>query len=165
MLRGPAGSDHHRCGRAVPDHDEPPVPDHRLSTGEADPALQARLDAELTRFNEATSGVAGQREFTVRVEDVAGDLRAGLTGWSWGPVAGISMVWVAEQERGSGWGARLLDAAEAVARERGCTRIFVSSFTFQAPAFYARHGYVEVARIPDYPLDGTADVYLVKALP
>ena len=106
-----------------------------------------------------------QREFTVKVEDEEGGVLAGLSGWSWGPVAGISMVWVREKERGSGWGARLLDAAEGVARERGCTRIFVSSATFQAPYSYASQGYVEIARIRDYPLDGAADVYWVKALP
>lgn len=74
------------------------------------------------------------------------------------------MVWVREGDRGAGWGTRLLEAAEDVARERGCGPAFVSSFSFQAPAFYARHGYRECARVDDYPVAGAADVYLVKDL-
>lgn len=143
-------------------HDAPPG--EHLVCGNADADLDARLSAELTSFNLAASGVADQREFTVKVEEEGGDLLAGLSGWTWGTAAGISMVWVRESARGAGRGARLLTAAEGVARDRGCSRIVVSSFTFQAPAFYERHGYVETARIPDYPLDGVADVYLVKSL-
>jgi hypothetical protein len=42
-----------------------------------------------------------------------------------------------------GWGAQLL-AAEEEARRRGCNRVCVSSFTFQAPGFYRKYGYVEL---------------------
>jgi ribosomal protein S18 acetylase RimI-like enzyme len=134
-----------------------------LTAGGADPDLDHELSTALTLLNERTSGVAGQAALTARVDDDRG-LVAGLSGWSWGPAAGISMVWVRPGARSAGWGGRLLAAAEQVARDRGCDRIFVSSFTFQAPGFYERHGYVEVTRVPDYPLDGVADVYLVKRL-
>jgi ribosomal protein S18 acetylase RimI-like enzyme len=58
----------------------------------------------------------------------------------------------------------MLDAAERVARERGCRQIVVSSFTFQAPAFYERHGLVETGRTEGLPLEGHADVHLAKRL-
>ena len=142
-----------------------PQPPHRVVTArEGDPELDSRLSGELDAYNVAASGVRDQREFAVKIEDSAGDLAAGLSGWTWGTCAGISMVWVREDSRRAGLGGRLLAAAEDVARDRGCDRVFVSSFTFQAPRFYERHGYVECARIPDYPLDGAADVYLVKHL-
>jgi len=38
----------------------------------------------------------------------------------------------------------------------------VSSFTFHAPGFYAKHGYVETGRTEALPLAGQADVHLVK---
>ena len=53
----------------------------RLTVGAKDAELDARLDAELTAYNLATSGVHEQAEFTVRIEDDAGDLVAGLSGW------------------------------------------------------------------------------------
>lgn len=136
----------------------------RLTTAAGDPELDSQLSAELDTYNFAASGVNDQREFTVKVEDDEGQLLAGLSGWTWGSCAGIAMVWVREDSRKAGWGGRLLEAAEHVARERGCNRMFVSSFTFQAPDFYRRHGYVETARVENFPIDGAADVYLVKAL-
>jgi GNAT superfamily N-acetyltransferase len=136
----------------------------RLTVGDKDAELDARLDAELTAYNLATSGVHEQAEFTVKITGDAGDLVAGLSGWTWGTCAGISLVWVREDRRAQGAGARLLEAADRVARERGCTQIVVSSFTFQAPGFYARHGFVETGRIEGLPIEGAADVHLLKRL-
>ncbi len=133
-----------------------------VRVGGKDEPLEAALSAGLTAHNLAATAHE-QAEFSVRVDDDAG-LVAGLSGWTWGPVAGLSLVWVREDSRRAGWGGRLLAEAEQELRRRGCTRVFVSSFSFQAPAFYARRGYVECARVEDYPVDGAAGVHLVKDL-
>jgi len=135
-----------------------------LRVGDADAELDARLSDALDEHNFAASGVDDQREFTVKVAGVGGELVAGLSGWTWGTCAGIGMVWVREDSRKAGWGGQMLRAAEELARERGCTQILVSSFTFQAPAFYERHGYTEFARTRGVPVAGAADVHFVKAL-
>ncbi|MEU8775089.1 GNAT family N-acetyltransferase [Streptomyces sp. NPDC048606] len=135
----------------------------QVTTGGGDAELDTRLGKELDAFNQAATAGHEQAEFTVRITDADGDLVAGLSGWSWGDRAGIGMTWVREDSRGGGWGTRLLEAAEAEARRRGCVTILVSSFTFQAPAFYARHGYEEQARVPGFPA-GHEDVYLLKRL-
>jgi SAM-dependent methyltransferase/GNAT superfamily N-acetyltransferase len=135
--------------------------DMKLRVGDGDADLDARLDAELTAFNLRATGTAGMDEFSARIDDPAGDLAAGLSGWTWGDCAGISMLWVHEDHRGRGLGTRLLDAAEVEARRRGCDRVLVSSFTFQAPEFYRRHGYLETARWPGFP-GGAADVHFTK---
>ena len=136
----------------------------RLTVAAGDPDLDARLSEELGRFNEAASGVGDQRELTVRVLDDAGELVGGLSGWTWGTCAGVAMLWVRDDARGSGWGARLLRAAEDEAVVRGCTQMVLSSFTFQAPDFYRRHGYVETGRTEGLPVAGMADVHLRKTL-
>ena len=135
-----------------------------LTVGGADAALDETLSTALTSYNEDATGVRDQREVTVKVVDGSGDVVAGLSGWTWGTCAGIEMVWVHEDLRGSGWGARLLGAAEQEARNRGCRQVLVSSFTFQAPDFYRRHGYVERGRSEGIPHDGAADVHFVKML-
>ena len=135
-----------------------------LQVGEADAALDEQLSRELTRFNVAATGADDERELTVAVRGEDGDLVAGLSGWTWGTAAGIGMVWVHEDHRRESWGGRLLRAAEDEARARGCTRMFVSSFTFQAPAFYQKHGYVEFARTEGIPHPGHADVHMRKDL-
>jgi GNAT superfamily N-acetyltransferase len=136
----------------------------RLTVGGGDPELDSRLNAELTAYNYAASGVTDQRELTVQVTDESGQLVAGLSGWTWGTCAGIAMLWVREDSRKAGWGALMLDAAERMARKRGARQVIVSSFTFQAPAFYQRHGYVETGRTENLPVEGAADVHFVKSL-
>ncbi|GIJ09001.1 GNAT family N-acetyltransferase [Micromonospora andamanensis] len=128
-----------------------------------DEDLAARLDAELTAFNNQATGVADEAELAVRVTDADGELVAGLTGWSWGTCAGINMVWVRADRRGEGWGGRLLAAAEQEARQRGCTEISVASFSFQAPGFYRRHGYLDTGRREGIP-GGHVDHHFWKSL-
>jgi len=55
-------------------------------------------------------------------------------------------------------------AFEAEARRRGAKRVFVTSFTFQAPGFYERHGYSEIFRWDGVPVTGQADVHFRKEL-
>ncbi len=134
--------------------------------GSADADLDARLSSELDVVNAAaTPGIDAAEELTVRVVDEAGTLAAGISGWTWGVAAGIGMTWVRADTRASGLGSRLLTEFEAEALRRGCRHVFVTSFTFQAPAFYERQGYVEFARWQDVPRVGEADVHLKKILP
>jgi GNAT superfamily N-acetyltransferase len=139
-------------------------PTDTLAVGETDAALDARLSDELDAFNGAAVGVSDQRELTVRVTDADGELVAGLSGWTWGTCAGVAMVWVRGDRRKQGWGGRMMAAAEAEARSRGCRQLLVSSFTFQAPGFYVRHGYTEIGRSPGLPVEGAADVHFIKHL-
>lgn len=136
----------------------------RILVGESDPDLDQRLSDELDKVNTAaTTGTPAARELTVQLHDADG-LVGGLSGWTWGVAAGIGMTWVRADRRGDGTGARLLDAFEDEARARGCTHVFTTSFTFQAPGFYERHGYVELFRWQDLPAIGEADVHLRKEL-
>jgi len=138
---------------------------YAIDVGGGRPELDQRLSDELDRVNAtATPGVAPARELTVRVLDADGELAAGLSGWTWGVAAGIGMTWVREASRGDGLGSRLLAEFESEARSRGATHVFVTSFTFQAPGFYERHGYREISRWEGVPTEGSADVHLRKDL-
>ncbi|WP_039941331.1 GNAT family N-acetyltransferase [Streptomyces himastatinicus] len=134
-----------------------------LTTGERDTQLDERLGKELDAFNAAATGAADWGGFSVKVSDRAGELVGGLSAWTWGGLCGIELLWVREDSRQGGWGSRLLRAAEDEARRRGCDRVAVSSYTFQAPGFYERHGYAETGRALGIP-GGHADVHLFKRL-
>ena len=75
----------------------------------------------------------------------------------------LRWLWVAEPHRKLGFGSRLLSGAEETAREGNCRAAYVDTFTFQAPKFYARHGYREFARLDDFP-KGHARIWLSKLL-
>lgn len=138
---------------------------YRAVVGDAEPALDQRLSDELDTVNaRATPGIAAPRELTVQLLDGSGELAAGVSGWTWGVAAGIGMTWVRESLRGDGLGTALLDAFETEARTRGCTHVFVTSFTFQAPGFYERHGYREIFRWEGVPTADGADVHFRKDL-
>jgi GNAT superfamily N-acetyltransferase len=137
----------------------------RTVVGEGDAALDKRLSDELDVVNAAaTVGTPAARELTVQIDDASGDLAAGVSGWTWGVAAGIGMTWVRADTRGSGLGSQLLAAFEEEARARGCTHVFVTSFTFQAPGFYERHGYREIFRWEGVPTPDAADVHFRKEL-
>jgi GNAT superfamily N-acetyltransferase len=138
---------------------------YRVAVGDGVPELDQRLSDELDLVNaKATAGLAPARELRVQVLDNEGNLAAGMSGWTWGVAAGIGMTWVREDTRGAGLGTTLLHEFEAEARMRGCTHVFVTSFTFQAPGFYERHGYREIFRWDGVPVDGAADVHFRKDL-
>ncbi|MEK9524099.1 GNAT family N-acetyltransferase [Streptomyces venezuelae] len=153
-----------------PDSDHDPDNGHgqdgaKLSVGDGDTALAKALEQGLDAFNFAATDTTpeDQGELSVKAVDEDGALVGGLTGWTWSGLFGIDMLWVREESRKDGWGSRLLRAAEDEARRRGCDRATVSSFTFQAPDFYRRHGYVETGRVLGIP-GGAEDVHFYKSL-
>lgn len=62
----------------------------------------------------------------------------------------VEVLWVHEDLRGSGVGSRLLAQAEQAGRELGAHSASLETFEWQAPKFYARHGYRELVRIENY---------------
>ncbi|WP_438039067.1 GNAT family N-acetyltransferase [Sorangium sp. So ce128] len=62
------------------------------------------------------------------------------------------MLWVREDLRGQRIGSRLLAEAEQAGRELGARNAALETFERQAPAFYAKNGYREAARLDDYYL-------------
>ncbi|MGI9509725.1 MAG: GNAT family N-acetyltransferase [Geminicoccaceae bacterium] len=93
----------------------------------------------------------------------AGETKGGLIGQSaWGWLY-VKYLWVAEAFRGHGYGKKLLDAAEAAARERGCHGIWLNTQSFQATAFYERQGYEQFGALPNMP-ESHRRVFYRKAL-
>jgi GNAT superfamily N-acetyltransferase len=136
----------------------------RILVGEADAALDERLSNELDVVNATAIPGPAAAELTVQHLDEHGELLGGISGWTWQQAAGIGMTWVRADQRGTGIGAHLIDRFEQVAAERGARRIFVTSFTFQAPGFYEKRGYREIFRWEGVPVDGQADIHLRKDL-
>src|SRR6266481_5818236 len=80
----------------------------RFVVGDADAGLRERLDKEISAFNAAATGHHDGRLLSVAVRGDDGDLCAGLCGWTWGGCGYIDLLWVRDDQRGHGLGARLL---------------------------------------------------------
>ena len=116
------------------------------------PAQAAALDDRIYEFNAARTGVDDGRLLAIWVRDDAGELIGGLYGWTWAGYLEVRSLWVREDARGKGLGSRMLAAAEAEGLARGARVAVLDTHSFQAPDFYRRFGYEEVATIDDCPL-------------
>src|SRR5262245_6822771 len=65
----------------------------------------------------------------------------------------VEVLWVDEATRGRGIGSHLLAEAERLARVMGARNAALETFEWQAPGFYQKHGYEEVARLEGYVKD------------
>jgi ribosomal protein S18 acetylase RimI-like enzyme len=109
------------------------------------------LEDRLYEFNSAVTGIGDGRWLAILDRDESGRIAAGICGNTWGGVCEIRQLWVEESQRRRGPGTKLLRAAELESRRRGCTQIVLMTFSFQARAFYERHGFEVVATLENHP--------------
>ncbi|HTY76644.1 MAG TPA: GNAT family N-acetyltransferase [Candidatus Bathyarchaeia archaeon] len=107
------------------------------------------LDDRLYEYNVEKTGFDNGQWLAFFVRDGEGAIAAGLHGWTWGGVGKVLTLWVRKDLRGHGYGARLLAAAEAEAKARGCDRLTLDTYSFQAPLFYQKKGYEVIDAIED----------------
>src|SRR5262245_47111474 len=127
--------------------------------------LNAYLEESLYEFNMAATGIRDGRSFAGVIRDDAGEMIGAINGHTWGSCCYVAHLWVHEARRGRGLGLSLLQAAEEEAIERGCTKVLLSTHSFQAPGFYARLGYLRLATVPDYPHGHSNHVFLMYLRP
>lgn len=126
------------------------LPELRLET-DPTPAQSAFLDERLYEFNSRATRISDGLGLAFFARDERDEIVAGLNGHTWGGCCEIRQVWVHESLRGHGLGRRLLEAAEAEARRRGCSQIVLSTHSFQAPGLYRKLGFELCATLEDYP--------------
>lgn len=127
------------------------------------PEDKALLNERLYEFSAAATGVDDGRWLAIFVRDAAGEIIAGLHGWTWGGTGYVDTFWVREDLRRRGLGKRLLAAAEQETARRGCHVIQLSTHSYQAPDFYPRVGYELIGELPGWPA-GTTRYFFSKRL-
>ena len=120
-------------------------------SAEPTPGEVQYLEERLYEFNSAATGITVGEWLAIFVKDDDHRIVAGICGNTCGGCAEIRQFWVEEARRKRGLGTRLLGAAEQEARRRGCWQMLLMTFGFQAPAFYAKHGFEIVAVVDDHP--------------
>jgi GNAT superfamily N-acetyltransferase len=121
------------------------------------------LEDQLDEHNMLRTKRRDYRPLALFERDAQGSVAAGLYGFSWAGWLEIKLLWVREDLRHQGRGRKLLEAAEAEARARGCRHVWLDSYTFQAPPFYQRLGYEVFGTLDAYPAPYRR-VFLTKTL-
>jgi GNAT superfamily N-acetyltransferase len=125
---------------------------------------QAIFDGLLDFNNHNAARPTDQQPFAVLVKDpVSGETLGGLTGKVMFDWVYINLVHLPEHLRGSGLGSRVMQRAEAFARERGLVGIWLDTFAFQARGFYEKLGYEVFGELRDFPR-GSSRFFLSKRL-
>jgi GNAT superfamily N-acetyltransferase len=122
------------------------------------------IESGLAGYNEQQAGYADWRGLAVLVSDPeTSEVLGGLLGRTSLGLLFIDLVFLPDSLRDRGLGGRVLELAEAEARQRGCRGAVLYTISFQAPGFYERHGWREFGRVPCDP-SGTARVFMTKEL-
>ena len=113
-----------------------------------------QIRSKLSAHNVAVSDIHNEEKIVLAGKNSDDDLIAGVSATLWGGCVEIDYIWVTEKLRGSGVGSRLLKRLENVVKAKGCRKIILDTYSFQAPEFYTRQGYKEFQAIEGYS-DGT----------
>lgn len=127
-----------------------------------DDRLKDELTDQLVEYNKSRSEIVRARfePENLKAEpvhayalDTDGKLIGGCTAsierlWHW---LTIDLLWVDSKLHGQGIGSALLSSIEAEAKAQNCRWSEVTTFDFQAPAFYLKAGYTEYGVKQNYP--------------
>jgi GNAT superfamily N-acetyltransferase len=132
-------------------------------TGSPDPRFETLLEDGLADYNTGKVGGRDWRTLAVTVHDPdTGELAGGILGRTSMGLFFLDLFCLPEKLRGGGIGGRALRMAEREAIQRGCQAATLVTVNFQAPEFYARHGWEEFGRIASAP--GVERIFMRKTL-
>jgi GNAT superfamily N-acetyltransferase len=117
----------------------------------------------LLAFNRKRAGGLKFTRAVISVRDARKRLLGGLILASYWRESFIELLWLSERARGAGLGSTLIREAERRARQRGSRLIHLNTYSFQAPAFYAKQGYRRFGTISGSP-QGQKRHFYVKRL-
>jgi ribosomal protein S18 acetylase RimI-like enzyme/uncharacterized damage-inducible protein DinB len=135
----------------------------RFEIGEPAPLDVQFLEDRLYESNRGATGIDDGHLLGIFLRDESGNIVAGAAGHTWGGTCELRQVWVAPALRGRGLGRRLVFEAKAEAVLRGCRQLVLSTYSFQAPAFYQKLGFEILSEVPDSP-QGHTHIVMRKRL-
>lgn len=120
--------------------------------------LYKDLDDYNSQFGVDTSV---HEDFLFVLQDDAGNKLGGIQGRIF---SGWLLIYCLYSTRNvKGVGTRLLEHTEQFARDKHCKGIQLTTFEFQAPDFYKKHGYEIYAELPNF-VGNYKNIYMKKML-
>lgn len=123
----------------------------------------AAIHTAVTAFNNAAAPLDDVRPLVCLARLSDGTLVGGAIARTWGGCCELQQLWVEEAHRRCGIGRELVGRIEHAASNRGCTVIYLETFSFQAPTLYRKLGYAQACELTGFP-DGITKLLMQKAL-
>jgi GNAT superfamily N-acetyltransferase len=123
----------------------------RLAIKEPSIEEKAYLENSINHFNVHLTGIPFSGEIAVLAYDEQDRIIGGANGFQWGDSFSIEFLWLEEQWRGQDIGTQIMRAIEQQAQQRGCTQLYLDTYSFQAIGFYQKLGYTVVGKLENFP--------------
>jgi GNAT superfamily N-acetyltransferase len=142
-----------------------PMPDLEIVLTDAPTDADAAIiERGLADFDAEQVGIRDRQRVAVLARDHAtGQTLGGILGRTSLGMLFVDLVYLPEALRGQDLGSRMMAMVEQEAVRRGCRSGALITTSFQAPGFYARQGWRELARMPCNP-PGAFRVLMSKTL-
>ncbi len=124
---------------------------YRLAIKEPSAEENAYLENSLNQFNINLTGIPFGGEIAVLAYDEQDRIIGGANGFQWGDSFNVEYLWLEEPWRGQDIGTQIMHAMEHQAAQRGCTQLFLDTYSFQAIGFYQKRGYEVVGKLENFP--------------
>lgn len=124
------------------------------------------IQEQLIAFNRTQTPLEAKSPFEnicLTVKDEKEEIKGGLVATLYWECLNVHFLWVDDSVRHHGYGSKLLQKAEKIAKEKNCRLIKLDTFSFQAPEFYKKHGFKIYGVVEDFP-KGCTQYYLEKRL-
>ena len=118
---------------------------------------------QISNFNRNCAGESNYKRLVIFLRDQGGRIVGGLVGETSRQWLHVDVLWVHKSFRGKGHGSALLTTAEQEAVNRDCHYAYLDTFSYQAPNFYQKCGYVVFGELSDFP-QGYSRYFLKKKL-
>lgn len=128
------------------------------------PEMEEAIGGGLNAFNDEMTGYADRKPLAVLARDPSTDIIiGGALGRSSLGLLFLDLFYISPDHRHARLGSAILHAFEEEGRRRGCIAAVLYTISFQAPDFYARHGWHRFGEIACLP-PGTSRIFMSKQL-
>lgn len=118
----------------------------------------------LVEFNEPMFGDLKVENYACFIRNQDGKILGGVTGGIADGVALLGYLWVDNSLRGQGVGKRIIETIESKLKAMNVVEIHLDTYNFQAPEFYIKMGFKEVARFNVMKRRNVEKIFFIKEL-
>ncbi len=110
------------------------------------------IRSKLQEYNRSFFEISEKPRYIFKILDKSKQLHGGLVCTQVGQWLEIDLLWIDQNLRGKGFGFKLMDSAEKLAKDLKCLHLSTTTFNFQAKPFYLKMGYHVVYVQKNYPI-------------